>query len=232
MVSRASSQRGDLLEVRRDSWLSDVLGFAVYEGDGPGGERPSLTYAKIGVDDTEEVARLTATGFSVVDVNVTYAYGDGTWPEPSNVEVAAPEHGDALIDIAGRCFRFSRFHLDPLIPNELADRVKREWIRSYVEGRRGSELLAAVDDGAPLGFLAVLEDGDSRIIDLVGVAPEAQGRGVGRALVTAFVARHHAPGRKLLVGTQIANVPSVRLYESVGFSLTGAAYVLHLHRGA
>src|SRR5438093_1961982 len=141
IASESPARRSPRL-VRRDTWLADVLGFDVYEGSGPGDDGRSLTYAKIGVDDTEELARLTATGFSVVDVNVTYVYGDGTWPEPSNVEVAAPEHGDALIDIAGRCFRFSRFHLDPLIPNELADRVKREWIRSYVEGKRGSELLA------------------------------------------------------------------------------------------
>ena len=39
------------------------------------------------------------------------------------------------------------------------------------------------------------------------------------------------PRRELRVGTQAANVPSVRLYEPLGFSLASAAYVLHLHRG-
>jgi ribosomal protein S18 acetylase RimI-like enzyme len=225
------------LSVRRDTWLSDVLGFAVYSTDAESGVpeegKRSLTYAKVDVGDTESVARLTSTGFAVIDVNVTFAYGNGSAPSvPSDVELARPEHGEALIDIAGRCFRVSRFHLDPLLPDELANRVKREWVRSYVEGRRGIELLAAIADGSPVGFLAVLESGDARIIDLVGVAPEAQGRGIGRALVTAFVARHAAPGRDLRVGTQVANVPSIRLYEGLGFSLAGAAYVLHLHRGA
>jgi ribosomal protein S18 acetylase RimI-like enzyme len=224
--------------LRPDVWLSDVLGFSAYltdaSGDAPADDARSLTYAKVDVADTESVARLTARGFSVVDVNLTFVHR-GTRPDsPSTVlvEPARPEHGEALVDIAGRCFRFSRFHLDPFLPDELADRVKREWVRSYVAGTRGVELLAAVDEGRPVGFLAMLESGDARVIDLVGVAPDAQGRGAGRALVNAFVERHEGTGRELRVGTQAANAASVRLYEGAGFSLASAAYVLHLHRGA
>jgi ribosomal protein S18 acetylase RimI-like enzyme len=223
--------------LRPDSWLSEVLGFAVYATDAaggvPGDEGRSLTYAKVDVADTEAVARLIAQGFGVVDVNLTFAHRGSPTAAPPGVvvEPAKPEHAEALVDIAGRCFRFSRFHLDPLLPDELADRIKREWVRSYAEGRRGVELLAALGGGRPLGFLAVLESRGARVIDLVGVAPEAQGRGTGRALVSAFVERHAAAGRELRVGTQAANVPSIRLYESLGFSLVAAAYVLHLHRG-
>jgi RimJ/RimL family protein N-acetyltransferase len=31
------------------------------------------------------------------------------------------------------------------------------------------------------------------------------------------------------VGTQIANLPSIRLYEKLGFSLVKSAYVMHRH---
>lgn len=223
--------------LRPDVWLSGVLGFPVYvtdtSGDAPDDDVRSLTYAKVDVADTESVRRLTSRGFSVVDVNLTFAHRrpPSTSTSPVRVGSARPEDGDALVDIAGCCFRFSRFHLDPLVPDELADRIKREWVRSYVEGTRGVELLAALDDGRPIGFLAVLESGDARVIDLVGVAPEAQGLGAGRALVSAFVERHRAEGRELRVGTQAANVASVRLYESTGFALASATYVLHLHRG-
>jgi hypothetical protein len=33
------------------------------------------------------------------------------------------------------------------------------------------------------------------------------------------------------VGTQIANIPSLRLYERLGFTMAESAYVLHAHRG-
>lgn len=220
------------MSLREDPWLAGVLGRPVYAvDDGTGGDAPGFYYAKVPVDDVARVRALAPHGFGVVDVNVTLARGGTmrTRPAAASVEPARPEHHDALLEIAGSCFRYSRFHLDPEIPDELAHRVKREWIRSYVEGARGLELLAALDGGSPVGFLAVLEREGARVIDLVGVASAAQGSGVGSALVSAFVARHGADSRDLLAGTQVANVPSLRLYAAHGFSVRSSAYVLHRH---
>jgi ribosomal protein S18 acetylase RimI-like enzyme len=225
--------------IREDVWLAGVLGRPVFavEGDAelPPATRPVFYYAKVPVEQVALAARLCARGFSPVDVSVTLTRAGATAPTaPGGVSVgpARPEDHQALLDVAGRCFRYSRFHLDPAIPDELAHRVKREWVRSYVEGKRGIELLAAREGGRPVGFLAVLADERARVIDLVGVAPEAQGRGVGAALVAAFVDRHGAEAEELRVGTQAANLPSLRLYEKLGFTVAVAAYVLHLHAGA
>jgi ribosomal protein S18 acetylase RimI-like enzyme len=221
-------------EPRRDAWLSDVLGFdawtATVESAAvvPAGAR-SLTTVRIPVQDVASLGAVETLGFSPVDVNVTLERVGFDLAPPSSVAVATPDESEALLDVAGSCFRYSRFHLDPRIPREAADRVKREWVRSYVDGRRGIELLAA----ATVGFLAVLEAPDgARVIDLVGVAPSAQGRGVGEELVVAFASRHGAGERTLRVGTQIANVPSLRLYEKLGFRIVSASYVLHRHVGA
>ncbi len=213
-------------EPRRDGWLSDVLGFDAWTGSAPAGVAPALVTRRVATDDVDGLRAAEALGFSVVDVNVTLERaGFDAAPAPS-VAVATPDQFGALLDVAGSCFRYSRFHLDPRIPREAADRVKREWVRSYVEGTRGIELLAAGTDG----FLAVLEAADgARVIDLVGVAPAAQGRGIGAALVIAFGSRHGEGGRTLRVGTQIANVPSLRLYEKLGFRIVSAVYVLHRH---
>jgi ribosomal protein S18 acetylase RimI-like enzyme len=192
---------------------------------------PGLWYAKVDVAEPAAVARLEERGFRVVDVNVTLRREGGAAQNDSwgDVGPATPDEHERLIEIAGRCFHYSRFHLDPEIPNELADSVKREWVRSYVQGRRGIELLAARDGVRPVGFLAVLESGPARVIDLVGVDPAYQRRGVGNALVSAFVRQHGPEADELLVGTQIANVPSLRLYARKGFAVDRAAYVLHRH---
>jgi ribosomal protein S18 acetylase RimI-like enzyme len=223
------------LPAREDVWLAGVLErptFAVEPPYAPP-DKTGFYYGKVPVEDVKAVSELIGYGFSVVDVNVTFAHAGVAAGSHASAVVgpARPEHHEALVEIAGRCFRYSRFHLDPEIPNALADRVKREWLRSYSEGRRGLELLAAVDDDQPVGFLAVLETGGQRVIDLVGVAPETQGRGVGQALVAAFVTRHGGHGADLIVGTQLANIPSLRLYQSQGFEISRAAYVLHLHHG-
>lgn len=222
--------------LRRDDWLSDVLELEVYATDATGAApddgRRSLTFAKVDVADTPAGVRLQDAGFRIVDTNVTFEHKGGTPAAPAvSVAPAAGGHAEALINLAGRAFRYSRFHLDPALPDDLANRVKREWVRNYTTGRRGLELLAAVDGATPVGFLAVLEQGDARVIDLVAVAPEAQGRGVGRTLVDTFVRRHAGNGRRLVVGTQLANAPSLRLYAACGFEVASASYVFHLHRG-
>lgn len=235
------------MAISEDGWLTGVFGYPVYSlaAETPAEQlrehaqrhERALYFAKVASADVAAVRALTEAGMYVVDANVTLSRGPGqATPAPGSacrIAPLEPAWADDVLDIAGHCFRTSRFHLDPEIPDALAHRVKREWIRSYVEGRRGVELLVALLDNRPAGFLAVLEherDGRCvRVIDLVGVAEEAQGQGIGVALVTRFVERHAGPADELRVGTQIANTPSLALYARLGFAVCRSDYVLHLH---
>ena len=104
---------------------------------------------------------------------------------------------------------------------------------TYVHGSRGEALLVARLAGRVAGFLAVIGSGpaDARVraIDLVAVDTAAQGRGVGQALVQAFVSRFAGSSERLQVGTQVANAPSLRLYQKLGFEIRRSAYVMHYH---
>jgi ribosomal protein S18 acetylase RimI-like enzyme len=232
--SRVESTHSEGVLVR-DDWLSDRLGRGVYAlvGEPVEPPGPAFVFAKVPVDDVARLALLEQAGFRVVDVNVSLTYSGGECGAPVfDVGPWRTSEGPQLVAIAESSFTFSRFHLDPEIPKESADRVKAEWIRSYIEGSRGLELLAARIDQVPVGFLAVLESSDARVIDLIGVASAQRGRGAGRALVQAFVHRHYGSANELQVGTQIANLPSLRLYQGLGFVISEAAYVLHRHVGA
>jgi ribosomal protein S18 acetylase RimI-like enzyme len=194
-------------------------------------------FAKVDCERVDVVRQLSLAGFFVVDVNVTFALSrsEGTGAPPAGVVVAdaLPAQGPAILDIAGSCFRYTRFHLDPLVPDPLAHRIKRDWIANYVGKKRGDRLFAAVVDGRPVGFLASLLTGSpgasTATIDLVGVDVAYQGRGVGKSLVEHFIQHYQGSCRVLQVGTQVANVPSTRLYEKLGFSLAKSQYVMHMH---
>ena len=71
--------------------------------------------------------------------------------------------------------------------------------------------------------------GNDAIIDLVGVDADHQGQGAGRALSRMFIDQWRGRADRLRVGTQISNIPAMRLYESIGFRATETAYVLHAH---
>lgn len=227
------------MAIASDEWLARVLERPVYKVAGPLEEGElaragrGFFYAKVDVRDVERVRALTRAGFFVVDVNVTFAHEAraARVEAPADVLVSRAGSGDeAVLAIAGSCFRFSRFHLDPDFDRALADRVKREWVASYLAGRRGERLLVARRAGRPVGFLAVLATPGAWVIDLVGVATEEQSRGAGRALVAAFFEEGRRAGAATFrVGTQVANVPSLRFYERAGFRVESSQYVLHRH---
>jgi len=200
----------------------------------------SFFHAKIPVERVEQVAALTSAGFAVVDVNVTYSRDSGPPGEATGTERAEIEirpltavEGTDVIELASRCFTRSRFHLDPIMPDEVANRINEAWVADYVEGKRGELLDGAFLEGRLVGFNAVLranvEGKEALVIDLIGVDPAYQGLGIGRALVTRFLSWSEGRCAEVRVGTQVANTPAVRLYERFGFRLTEARYVLHAH---
>ena len=232
----------------RDGWLSETTGLACHKvsGEGDAGTvAAALTqagdgfyFAKLPVTAVGTVKNYTSGGLFVVDTGVTLEMAAESTPEPGNADVtvrpATVADHDAAQMVAGSAFTLSRFHLDPLFPLALANRIKREWIRSYCEGRRGDVLFVAFLGEKVVGFLAALKAdagaNSAAVIDLVAVDASARGRGVGRALVAAF--KNHYSGRVALlrVGTQIANSASLKLYRRCGFGFAEAAYVLHAHR--
>ncbi len=216
-----------------DPWLAEVMRRPVFrvEGSGSADElalAPGFYFAKVASDRVADVRALERRGFGVVDTNVTFELQREVVVD-TDVEVGelVAADADAVLAIAGSAFRYSRFHLDPEIGEPLAHHVKREWIRNCVRGVRGDRLLVARVGGRPVGFLAPLVSHGTAVIDLIAVATDAHGRGAGTALVAAFCARY--AGKPRLVGTQVANVPSIRLYTKLGFALARSQYILHHH---
>lgn len=237
------------MDITEDVWLSGICDQPVFrvshvEAD-PSSDKlashvvsgKAFYYAKVDTADVLAVRALCRAGFFVTDVNVTFAAPPsaihGATTSDVDVGPMVPADKERVLDIAHDSFRYTRFHLDPLVPKAVADRVKREWVRNYADGKRGDALLVATASTKPLGFLAALkvDASSTAIIDLVGVSTDAQRRGVGRAMLLAFAARYRDM-KELVVGTQVANTPSVRMYETLGFRLKSSQYVLHRHTDA
>lgn len=241
------------MRVEKDVWLSDVFGISSWKVtdlaavDSPSDIRADVLNqdgffsAKIPASDVATVANAVRAGFLVVDVNVTLDW-NGDLSDISKIDAghrSALTVGGADADdlaaveaIAGGCFAYSRFHLDPAIGRESANELKRQWVRNAFRGR-ASAIYVARQQGDVAGFLVVLVNGTpgkvDAIIDLVGVKSDYQGRGAGRALSKMFIEQWCRRAKRLRVGTQVSNIPALRLYESIGFRIVQAAYVLHAH---
>jgi ribosomal protein S18 acetylase RimI-like enzyme len=201
-----------------------------------GGGEPVLIEAKIPVADVRTVALLTSLGFRVIDTGVQLDALPAalvarakreSWTR--GVRAATPADRAAVERVAGDNLVTSRFHLDPQIEPARASGLKRAWVGNFFEGRRGDRLFVAESDRGVAGFLLVLEQDGEGVIDLIALDPILRGTGAAGALILAWM--ECAPAlTRVVVGTQVSNVQSLRAYDKLGFRVCGASYVLHHHR--
>src|SRR5437879_3307438 len=142
------------MRIEPDPWLAEILGHDVYRISwgtpsadlSAGAEalhgamantrgQAAFYYANVPSQAIDQVRVFCAAGFSVVDVNVTFEQtpdlNAGFQPRPGVLvrDIRPADHTE-ILDVAGRCFRYSRFHLDPFFAREQANQIKREWVRN------------------------------------------------------------------------------------------------------
>jgi ribosomal protein S18 acetylase RimI-like enzyme len=250
------------MQIQRDDWLAAIFGCEVFKVSvGPAvpdsgaadpvlrehledlRRAPVVYYAKVDTGRIDAVRMLGASGFYVVDVNVTFELPTKSQLcEPRSTtashctvrEIRGAQEEKDVLTVAATSFRYSRFHLDPMVPKSIADRIKHDWVLSYLRKQRGHRLLGAFVDNRVAGFIAILDsrvnDRHARTIDLIGVSPDFQRQGVGQELMNDFMLSNKKECDILRVGTQAANLPSMRLYQKLGFAIVDTSFVLHLHR--
>jgi ribosomal protein S18 acetylase RimI-like enzyme len=137
------------------------------------------------------------------------------------VREARPEDYEAIGDLTAAAYA-----IYPEIEGD--DGYMRE-LRGVAARAAACPIYAAVDaDGHVLGgamyvpgpgnpHAEVERDGEAGI-RMLAVAPEAQGRGAGRALLDALIARARSDGRSGIALLTLASMTKAhRLYESAGF---------------
>jgi ribosomal protein S18 acetylase RimI-like enzyme len=235
-----ASARPQRCTLTPDVWLAGLFGCPAWRtGSEAGGQslarlqdgNSHFAYAKLDAADIAASTALIDIGFRLVDTALSFS-GMPEGEAVSAMRFANSGDRDAVAAIAGQSFRFSRFHLDPQVPDAIANAIKVAWATNYFAGQRGDGMVIAEHEGRVAGFLQLLWAGDRLVIDLIGVAPQLQGRGFGRGMIRYAACFGTGDGRipaGMLVGTQAANIPSVRLYESLGFRMVSAQHVLHHH---
>ena len=82
-----------------------------------------------------------------------------------------------------------------------------------------------------VGFLQLIlkntpENNNILIIDLIAVDSSFRKCGIAKSMIN-YAETNLKELKKIRVGTQIVNIPSMRLYESIGFRICETNYILH-----
>jgi GNAT superfamily N-acetyltransferase len=226
-----------------DAWLGERLGVLAYRVEPAHVSDEQLravlpdsnvfASVRVPVERADRVAALIGMGFDLVDTAVTLEregnpdIGDGS-DRCAVIRAAKASDEAQVVALARGGFRCSRFHADPRIAAATADRIKADWAANYFRGCRGDALIVAESAGRIAGFLLLLREADTIIIDLVAVGEPHRGRGLSAAM-TRFAAAANPAVRRWCVGTQLANTAAVRSYERQGFRFAAAHHVLHYH---
>tara|TARA_Y100000588_G_scaffold206724_1_gene220473 strand:- start:497 stop:1231 length:735 start_codon:yes stop_codon:yes gene_type:complete len=225
-----------------DQFLGDILGKPAWRVTKPIEITPELfragpdgfAYAKVECVGIPAIAALEKAGFNLIDTNTQFdRFEMEPWPEvelPSDycIRFAEPSDAEAVAEIAATSFVCSRFHLDSLISDTVANDIKRYWAGNFFKGKRGDWMVVLTFYGEVVGFLQLLSKGGTIIIDLIAVGEPHRSKGLAGAMIV-FAAKQCGEWARLLVGTQVSNIPSARAYEKLGFRMCASSYVFHYH---
>jgi GNAT superfamily N-acetyltransferase len=128
--------------------------------------------------------------------------------------VATPDDAEDIARLVNQAYEVERFFVD-------GDRVTPDQIRR--ELARGTILLASGQGRAFLGCVYVAVEGRLGYFGLLAVAPAAQGRGIGRALIAAAEA-HALAGGATTMRITVVNLRTELLeyYGRLGYVPTGS----------
>lgn len=189
----------------------------------------ALVSCRLAESRATESRALEQAGFFVVECLVTLARPIPAIP-PAGAVAGLMREGEeeSCAALAGTVFSHDRFHSDPGIDNAGADRLKAQWVRNSCNGRADAVIVAREGDRV-VGFNACMKRGGTAVIDLIGVARDAQEKGHGRALVEGALAHYAGRANEMVVGTQSRNHGSLALYHSCGFRVRDSAFTFHAH---
>jgi len=229
-----------LSKIILDEWLSNIVGKPVYElktfqttlkqKDFPAGQL--FIWSKIPVDDIERSVCLQKLGFYIVDTNIQFSLSKKiSLKNNSNLRFANSSDEPELRALAKDAFEYNRFNRDPNIPNEIASKIKEEWVGNFFLGKRGKWMIVVEENSKITGFLQLIyKNQNTIVIDLIAIDQKHRGKGLAKEMISYAYTHCLKRNGTIEVGTQIANKPSINLYSKLSFRMNSVSYVLHMHK--
>ncbi len=191
--------------------------------------------ARCSTGDLAAAQAMEEGGFRLMDTLVYFARELAAVPsEGAALPVRAVRPGeDAVVaEVASRAFAgyYGHYHADPRLDRRQCDEVYVDWARrSCVSLEVADGVLVCEVEGRIAAFATLRLNSDIEGEGvLFGVAPEAQGRGIYRALMLGGMAWCLGRGRKrMVVSTQVTNQAVQKVWTRLGFEPSKSYYTFH-----
>ncbi len=199
-------------------------------------ENVGLLIARCATENMSVVQRMEANGFLLMDTLVYYGreLKNESLPVHEGTGVVRPfVRGEEITirKVAEKAFKnyHGHYHSDPRLPIPLCDETYADWAYQSCVGGLADEVLVAEYQGIIRGFLTLrlTKDNEGEGV-LFGVAPDAQGSGVGRSLMIGAMQWFYTKkARRMIISTQIINTSSQKVWARLGFEFIYGKYTFH-----
>ena len=228
-----NSQCESMLESQREeSWTQALQKFQLKLEE----FNPCLLTSRITALNQQATRALENSGFHLMECYLELEHNLKRIPSMIGKAIIRPFHKNEISQlekIAFESFQYSRFHMDPLLRSAEANISRSEWVRNSCRGDAKAVFVAEVDQ-RPAGFVICKEKalgpGSVGNLDLIAVHPDYRNRKLGYNLTVEFLRFCRSQKYSLAkVGTQAHNIPSIRIYEKIGFLMSHTYYSYHKH---
>ncbi len=207
-------------QTQESIWIKDII------------QEPVFIFTKINPIAFNHIKFVEDNGFYLIDTNIILQKNNLSATPPSffnnniNINFAMEEDLEQTKELAANSFIYSRFHLDKRFVKKIADKVKEEWVANYFKGKRGDKMVVAKKGNKVIGFLQLIIKNKQLIIDLIAVDSNSRRKGVAAQMIN-FATLNIPNINSVLVGTQLANIPSINFYQKLNFKFLDAKYIFH-----
>ena len=134
---------------------------------------------------------------------------------------------DSLFKLIKNNFIYSRFGADKLIPKKIVDKIYYQWLSDSISMKKKEFYCIVNSSNKVVSCIIVKNDIDKIIIDLTVSNKRYQGRGFAGSILRHIINKY--PEKDIIVGTELENVPALKLYKKFKFKQIEKKFVYHLH---
>ena len=189
--------------------------------------------ARVSAKTPRDSVILEGAGFRLMDVRIHLDLNLSTFRvhavhSESKIRLFQARYAVAIRRIARNAFRTDHFHVDPRFNRRKVDDMYSLWVDRCLN--EGYALKVATLGNIPVGFIAARGMKGIFYIELVAVAREFRGRGVGHDLVVDSLIDAATRFSRAEIGVQLSNTAAIRLYERIGFKVNSCECTFHWWR--
>lgn len=193
---------------------------------------------RVNTADFPAIHCLEKIGFELMEAQVTFIWNKLKFRMPNIKELyrvrdCRKEDSEFLIDMARGAFTYSRFYIDPHIPNEKADEFYIRWLKGCMEGLLSDKILVAEKGNDIVGFLSYRINQELAKISGFKIAGQGlsaislRGKGAYIALIKKAIEGGASFCDFAEFDIQLNNYEAIKIFQRLGMDFGRARYTFH-----